>query len=113
MDFWRVGRRAVMLLGAWLFVTSFLIRDTPEQRLNGALIGALAVGVELTALWKWPAIHLVSMALAVWLFISLWILPGRDAGLVVNDMLVASLMFGFGAIPPGDRYVEEQAAWPP
>lgn len=113
MDFWRVGRRAVIILGAWLFVTAFLIRDTPEQRINGAVVGALAVLAELIALWRQPRAHMVSVALSIWLFVSLWILPGRHAGLVVNDMIVATLMFGFAVIPPGERQVENPSAWPP
>jgi hypothetical protein len=113
MDFWHVGRRAVILLGAWLFVSAFLIRDTPEQRVNAAVVGALAVLGDLIALWRWPRFHMVSVALSIWLFLSLWIVPGQHAGIVINDMLVATLMFGFAVIPPGERRVEEQAAWPP
>lgn len=103
MDFWRVGRTAVIILGAWLFVSAFLWPHAPEQRLNSALVGAAAVAVELIALSSFPRIYVVNVALSIWLFLSLWVLPGRSAGTVANDMLVAVMMFGFAVFPPDER----------
>lgn len=105
MDFWRVGRIAVILCGAWLFVSGLLFEHTPDQLGNALVVGATAVLVELVALRWWPQVYVIDVVLAIWLFVSLWALPGRSAGVVVNDMIVATLMFGFSVFPPDEKAI--------
>jgi hypothetical protein len=113
MDFWRIGRTAMIILGVWLFASAFLWPHAPEQRLNAAVVGAAVVAIEIAALEAWPWIFVVDVALSIWLFVALWVLPGTTAGLMVNNMLVAVLMFGFSVIPPTERDLARGPAWRP
>lgn len=98
MNIFKVGRLANAIVGFWLFLSALLIHRTPHGAMNVAAVGAICAIVALVSLYRLPVLRFINIPLAIWLFITVW-LPGRSPISVVNDMLVATLMFGFAAIP--------------
>ena len=95
----RAAKIANLLLGAWLVLSAPLWWRSPEQAINALALGVLAIAFTFVATRYAPMVLLANTAVAVWLFVSIWILPGRSAWLVVSNMVVATLMFGYSVIP--------------
>ncbi len=102
MDYDRVGRIANAVLGAWLFLSSFLLRSTIAQQVNMGLVGTVALGAAIAAFYRWPALRYVNAALGVWLVASTWLVDTRFHAVIANNLLVGVLMFGF-AFMASDR----------
>lgn len=96
----RGARIGSAVLGGWLFVSAFLWRHSVEHMISDALVGAVALSVALAALYTRPQLRVVNVVLSVWLFLSLFVLPGPGVATLVNDLLVATLLFGFSVVPP-------------
>ncbi len=92
---------ADVLLGGWLLFSMLLFRQAPEQMANAGAVGLFAVALGGLAYFGQIWARWIVAALGVWLFWSVWLLPDRTTGLVVNNMLVGTLLFGFSALPTG------------
>jgi len=97
----KVAALADIYLGAWLFLTTFFWRHSPEHIVNAGAIGVLSIALGYIAYRGHTWARWIVAALAVWLFVSVWILPGGTAAMVVNHLTVGSLLFGFSALPTG------------
>lgn len=105
-------RIANVVLGAWLFISAFLLPYSGAQFTNAWIVGLAVVVFALVGLASVPARFLNTLA-AIWLFISVWILPGGTTGTRWNSAIVAVLVFIFSLAPseeertiaPADRRV--------
>lgn len=94
----RGARIASLILGAWLFVSAFLWPHGASQFTNTWLLGVLIVAFSLVAMAYSQARYLLTAA-AIWLFISVWVLPTTMTGTQWNNALVAVLVFLFSLVP--------------
>lgn len=101
MNIDRVASIADILIGAWLFFSLFLVRDVTGQMAIAALVGAASIGLGYLSLWDRPWARWIVAGLAVWLFVSVFTTPGLRVATIVNHSLVATLLFGFSALPTG------------
>ncbi|MBX3208678.1 MAG: hypothetical protein KF764_26835 [Labilithrix sp.] len=92
---------ADILLGAWLLFSMVFWTRSPDQMANTGAVGLFAVALGALAYFGRTWARWIVAALGVWLFCSVWALPGRTTGLVVNSMLIGTLLFGFSALPTG------------
>jgi hypothetical protein len=97
----RAAREINAALGVWLFLSTLLWPHTPQHQANNAIVGAAMTACALGALYFWRQLHVVNVVLSIWLFVSLFTMPGRSPATTANDMLVATLAFGFAVIPDG------------
>ncbi len=110
MDYDRVGRTANAFLGAWLFLSSLVLRNTIAQQLNAGLVGAVALAAAIGAFYRWPSLRFVNAALGAWLVVSTWLLDTRSAATIANNLLVGTLMFGFAFMATGRTLAREGEA---
>lgn len=92
---------ADIIVGAWLVFFSLFLGASPEHAANTALVGASSLGLGVAAHRGHDACRFIVAFLAVWLFVSVWVLPHGTASIVANHMMSATLMFGFSALPTG------------
>lgn len=95
----RAARVGSAVTGAWLLASAFLWHHSGPHFLNDALVGAAALVIALGALYVRPQLRIVNIALGVWLFASLLVLRGGSPGTQINDLIAASLLFGFAVVP--------------
>lgn len=109
------ARGANIVLGAWLFISSFLWSHSQPQFTNAWMVGLLVSAIAIIGLWA-PPIRFANTALSVWLLLSAWLLPGADPGTQWNHVLVAIAVFVLSLIPNaplsarGTRMVSGQIA---
>lgn len=87
----QMARTCNMLLGAWLFLSSFLWLHTAPQHNNAWVVGLIAV-IAAAIGFAVPAVRYVNTALAVWLFFSIWILPRANLATTWNSVIVGLIM---------------------
>ena len=87
-------------LGAWLVISSFLWKHSPAQFNNAWLVGAAAAVFAAIAL-RSELIRYVNTVVAIWLFISSWVLPVVSQATFWNNLLVAVAMFAISCSPGG------------
>ncbi|MFO7157016.1 MAG: hypothetical protein DIU72_010425 [Pseudomonadota bacterium] len=92
------ARIACIVLGVWLFVSAFLLPYSGAQFTNTWAVGLAVVVFALAGIASVPARFLITLA-AVWLFLSVWILPGASTGAKWNSALVAVLLFILSLAP--------------
>ena len=97
----RVASLADIILGLWLLFSAFLWRTSPAHMVNAALIGVASVTLGAVALRGHGWARWLVGGLAVWLVVSLWVLPRGSASLVANHLFVGTLLFGFSVLPTG------------
>ena len=88
-----------MVMGGWLFISAFVWTHTPAQFNNAWLVGAATVVVAAIGL-RVPQLRLVNALLALWLFISAWVLPFGLPGTFWNHVVISVAMF-IAALTPG------------
>lgn len=98
MDSKSIIRGANLTLGAWLVVSAFLWPHSQQQFTNAWLVGLLVAAVALLGVWV-PSVRYVNTVLAVWLFVSSWILPRASTGTIWNHVLVAGAIFLLALVP--------------
>ena len=99
MNIFKVGRLANAILGAWLFLSAMLIGRSHENALNAAVVGALCVTVALVSRYRLPVLRFLNIPLGVWLFWAGWARHGGTSLSIANDLLVATMIFGFACVP--------------
>jgi hypothetical protein len=87
-------------LGAWLVLSSFLWEHSAAQFNNDWLVGLAAVFFAFVAL-RSDLIRYVNTVVAVWLFISAWVLPVVSQATFWNNLLVSVAMFAISCSPGG------------
>lgn len=102
----RIASIALVLLGAWLFLSMSAWTHSTPQVLNTALVGAASFAMGFYSLRGKRWARWIAGALGVWLFISTWALPRREtmdaAAPLVSNLVVALLLFGFSILPAGE-----------
>ena len=99
MNWPRVRRALVVILGIWLFISAFIWRHTAAQMTNTWICGLLTIAFALIAM-RVREVRYLNTILAVWLFISVWALPSMALGTMWNNALVAIAIF-FVSLAPG------------
>ena len=82
------ARTGNLLIAGWLFLSAFLWDHAAAERVNAAYVGALAFAAALVAVPIPRARHVTSV-LALWLFISVILLPSSHEATGWNNALVA------------------------
>jgi hypothetical protein len=95
----RTARIGSAIAGAWLFVSALVWGRPAERMVSDALVGAAALTIALAALYVRPQLRILNVALAIWLFASLFVLPLPSIATRVSDLIVTSLLFAFSVIP--------------
>lgn len=95
-------RIASVLLGAWLFISAFLLPYEGAQFTNTWVVGLAVVVISLFGIASAPARFLNTLA-AIWLFLSVWILPGATTGTRWNSALTAVLIFLLSLAPAEEQ----------
>jgi hypothetical protein len=75
-----------------------LLNRTASSATNVAIVGAVCATVALLSLYRLPFLRFINIPLSIWLFISAW-MRIRSPTTIVNDLLMATLMFGFACVP--------------
>jgi hypothetical protein len=103
MNIRRIASLADIILGVWLLVSSIFWTTTTAHAhaASAGLVGASSVALGIAALGGRDWCRWIVAGLAVWLFFSVWVLPGGTATMVANHLLTATLLFGFSALPTG------------
>jgi hypothetical protein len=97
----KVASIADILLGAWLFLSMFFWRHSPEHMVSAGVVGVLAIVLGVMAYRGFTWARWLVAGLAIWLLMSVWALPRGSVEMVVNHLIVGTLMFGFSALPTG------------
>ena len=85
-------------LGLWLFLSAFLWNQTPAQRWNSWVVGALAVTAALAGMSgvRWG--RYLNVALGGWLILVAILLGHRRVVVFWNDLLVGFVMVLFALV---------------
>lgn len=87
-----------VMLGVWLFFSAFFWHHAQRQ-FNNAWVVGIAVMILATMAVRFDELRLANLVLAVWLFVSLWLLP-RDSSVTLWNNLAASVaMFIVASVP--------------
>jgi hypothetical protein len=81
------------LLGIWLIVSAFAWPHSPAQMTNAWIVGIVAAVFALGALLVDARIRYLNTVVAIWLFISVWALPGAQPATAWNSIIVAFVLF--------------------
>ena len=101
MRFEGVASVADIILGGWLLFSMMFWSHHPEHMANVGAVGVFSVALGAMAYFGHTWARWIVAALGAWLFTSAWVLPGATVGLIVNNTLVGTLLFGFSALPTG------------
>jgi hypothetical protein len=82
-----------ILVCIWLIISAFAWPHTVAHMTNTWIIGVIGSVVALVALFADARLRYINTALAVWLFISVWALPGARPGTIWNNVIVAVVLF--------------------
>lgn len=100
MDTGMAARYVNIIAGAWLFISAFLWRHSEVSRNNTWIVGALTVIFAVIAL-RTPMMRFVNTALAVWLFFSTLGFFRVSGATLVNNVIVAAVIFIASLVPSG------------
>ncbi len=78
------GRWLNVLLGVWLFISTFIRRHSPAQHTNTWIMGLVTAAIALGG----PAARYLNTAGAVWIVISAFVLPAISVAARWNNFLV-------------------------
>lgn len=81
-----------IILGTWLFLSVFLWEQTPAQVENAWFSGLLTVAFATAALVQ-PGARWLNAALAVWIVVSVWVLPTPNLATAWNHVLTGVAIF--------------------
>lgn len=97
------ARIANVLLGGWLFLSTFVWLHSSAQTANAWVVGAAVAVIALIAMAV-PKARYFNTALAIWLLISAFALPTENGSTVWNSVIVAILIFAFSLVPQRVRH---------
>jgi hypothetical protein len=82
-----------ILASVWLIISAFAWPHSLAQMTNTWIVGVIGSVVSLVALFTDSRLRYINTALSVWLFISVWALPGARPATIWNNVLVAFVIF--------------------
>lgn len=82
-----------ILASVWLIISAFAWPHSVAQMTNTWIVGVIGAIVGLVALFTDMRLRHINTVLAVWLFISVWALPGALPATVWNNVIVAFVIF--------------------
>ncbi len=82
-----------ILVCIWLIISAFAWPHSFAQMTNTWIVGVIGSVVALVALFADARLRYANTVLAVWLFISVFALPGAERGTVWNNVIVAFILF--------------------
>jgi len=82
-----------ILVCVWLIISAFAWPHTVAQMTNTWIVGVIGAVASLVALFADTRLRYITTVLAVWLFISVWALPGAHPGTIWNNVIVAFVLF--------------------
>jgi O-antigen ligase len=88
-----IARLVNVVLGLWLIVSAFAWDHAPAQMTNAWLVGVCMSLAALLALFTDARIRIFNTLLAMWLFVSVWVLPGVRSDTAWNNLIVAAVVF--------------------
>jgi hypothetical protein len=105
MNTGRLARLFNVVLGLWLFISTFVWPHTMPQAANAALVGLF---IALTALSAWSTrpprkLRFANVALALWLLVSIAAFPTRVTATKINSGVVGVLVLALALVPPTRR----------
>jgi hypothetical protein len=86
------ARIASILIGCWLFLSTFVWEQTPSQAYNAWICGVLAASFAALAIAQ-PKIRYFNSALGIWLFLSAWVLPTSNLKTLWNCVACGIAIF--------------------
>ena len=89
-----------MMVGAWVFLSAFVLPQSESTRTNSWVCGVLVVVFATIAL-RSPTARFVNTAIAVWLFITSFSFPHVSEATVWNNWICAVVIFFVSLIPGG------------
>jgi SPW repeat len=104
-----VARFIEMAVGAWVFLSAFVLAQSDSTRTNSWVCGALVVLFAIIAL-RAPTARFVNTSIAVWLFITSFSFPHVSEATVWNNWICAVVIFFVSLVPGG---VEPAERHPP
>ena len=91
-----------VLMGVWLFLSTFLWAHTTAQMVNALIVGALLVTFGLLGT-RVPNVCRLNSVLAVWLFISAFVLPretiARAGALTLSTSIFIAIVVFIFSLP--------------
>ena len=87
-----VVRSINLLLGVWLVISAFLWTHSHEQFGNTCAVGVASAVVAALAMGS-PRLRWINGVVALWLFVSAFVLPHATVGTIWNGVIVAVIMF--------------------
>ncbi len=97
----RFARAGNAVLGAWLFVSAFVLPRSIEGATSAGLVGSVVLSVAIAAFYTHPRLHYVNAAAALWMLVSTRLLPPGSRGTLIHDAVLAALILGLALIPSG------------
>lgn len=82
-----------ILVSVWLIISAFAWPHSFAQMTNTWIVGVIGAVVGLVALFADMRLRYLNTVLAIWLFISVWALPGARPGTIWNNVIVAFVLF--------------------
>jgi len=94
IDTRKMSADALIVIGVLLGLTA-LAWAAPAHRIDGFAVGAGFALLGLLGRARIPGVFHVALAGAIWLFLAPWVLSGGTPGLVVVDLVLSAVAFGF------------------
>jgi xanthine/uracil permease len=104
----RAARTVSAVVGAWLFLSAFLLPHGTQEMVSDALVGAGVATTALAALYWRAELHVFGVLFSIWLFVSLFAIARPAWETAMHDLVVATILFGFSVVPDGWREHREQ-----
>jgi hypothetical protein len=89
-----------IVLGAWLFISTFIWPHAGSSATNTWVVGLLIVIVAIIAMY-WPVVRWLNTLLGAWLFISAFVISNIFLATTWNNAIVAILVFLISLMPGG------------
>jgi hypothetical protein len=91
-----------ILLGIWLFISTFLWRHHPDQVMNAWACGLITVALAAIAISQ-PVVRYLNAAVGLWIFLSAWVVPSLSRATIWTDALTGVAIFAFAMVPSSPR----------
>jgi hypothetical protein len=99
------SRMVTIVVGVWLVVSTFVWPHTPAQTASTLIVGVAAM-IFAAAATRAPQLRWAHPMLAVWLVISVWVLP-TYAGTFWSNLGAAIVMFMAAVMAPRSGATQE------
>jgi len=93
-----IARVTTVLLGVWLFMSTFLWQHHPDQVINGWVCGLFTILFAAMAIAQ-PMMRHLGAAFAVWIFFSAFVVTSVSLATVISTAVAGALIFGLSMAP--------------